>query len=104
MLHGNPISAKEALLTGIVDRVTEDNHLIKDALIFAKEVIPHVNDAWINADKRDEKDEEIGIVGYEIPFNRHFYVYQPPRALVDIDSDLDAVSSDIMKLLQEVHS
>ncbi|MCJ8349184.1 class I SAM-dependent DNA methyltransferase [Moritella sp.] len=71
---------------------------------FAKEVAPHVADAWINADKRDEKDEEIGIVGYEIPFNRHFYVYQPPRALEAIDSDLDAVSADIMKLLQEVHS
>jgi len=40
MLHGNPISAKEALLTGIVDRVTEDNYLIEDALKFAKEVIP----------------------------------------------------------------
>lgn len=71
---------------------------------FLKEVAPHVSDAWINADKRDEKDGEIGIVGYEIPFNRHFYVYQPPRDLEEIDEDLDAVSADILKLLQEVHS
>lgn len=71
---------------------------------FNKEVAPHVTDAWINADKRDAKDEQIGIVGYEIPFNRHFYRYQPPRDLNRIDADLDAVSSDIMKLLQEVHS
>ena len=71
---------------------------------FKKEVAPHVADAWINATKRDEKDGEIGVVGYEIPFNRHFYVYQPPRALEEIDEDLDAVSADIMKLLQEVHS
>lgn len=71
---------------------------------FKREVQPHVPDAWINADKRDDKDGEIGIVGYEIPFNRHFYVYQPPRDLKDIDADLDAVSSEIMKLLQEVHS
>ncbi|MCF6439867.1 type I restriction-modification system subunit M [Pseudoalteromonas luteoviolacea] len=71
---------------------------------FKKEVAPHVADAWINATKRDEKDDEIGVVGYEIPFNRHFYVYQPPRALEEIDEDLDAVSADIMKLLQEVHS
>ncbi len=71
---------------------------------FKCEVQPHVTDAWINADKRDEKDKEIGVVGYEIPFNRHFYVYQPPRALEAIDADLDAVSADIMKLLQEVHS
>ncbi|PSU93975.1 restriction endonuclease subunit M [Photobacterium kishitanii] len=68
------------------------------------EVLPHVSDAWINADKRDEKDGEIGIVGYEIPFNRHFYVYQPPRALEAIDEDLALVSDDIMSLLQEVRS
>ena len=46
----------------------------------------------------------MGIVGYEIPFNRHFYQYQPPRDLVDIDKDLDAVSAEIMGLLREVHS
>ena len=71
---------------------------------FAREVQPHVPDAWINSDKTDAIDEEIGIVGFEIPFNRHFYVYEPPRALVDIDADLDAVSSEIMQLLGEVHS
>ena len=71
---------------------------------FIKEVQPHVPDAWIDAGKRDDKDQEIGIVGYEIPFNRHFYQYQPPRDLVEIDADLDAVSGEIMKLLQEVHS
>ncbi|ASM00290.1 SAM-dependent DNA methyltransferase [Serratia marcescens] len=71
---------------------------------FTAEVLPHVADAWINADKRDAKDGEIGIVGYEIPFNRHFYVYQPPRPLEEIDADLDVVSAEIMKLLQEVHS
>lgn len=71
---------------------------------FKAEVLPHVADAWINADKRDAKDKEIGIVGYEIPFNRHFYVYQPPRPLEEIDADLEAVSAEIMKLLQEVRS
>lgn len=71
---------------------------------FKSEVQPHVPDAWINADKRDAQDGEIGIVGYEIPFNRHFYVYEPPRDLSEIDTDLDAVSREIMALLQEVHS
>ena len=71
---------------------------------FKREVQPHVPDAWINADKRDAQDSEIGIVGYEIPFNRHFYVYEPPRDLSEIDADLDAVSREIMALLQEVHS
>ena len=71
---------------------------------FKREVLPHVPDAWIDETKVDSKDGEVGIVGYEIPFNRHFYVYQPPRALAAIDADLDAVSTDIMQLLQEVHS
>jgi len=71
---------------------------------FKREVLPHVPDAWIDETKVDAKDGEVGVVGYEIPFNRHFYVYQPPRALEEIDADLDAVSADIMKLLQEVHS
>ena len=71
---------------------------------FLKEVVPHVPDAWIDANKRDDKDGELGIVGYEIPFNRHFYVYTPPRSLEEIDRDLDLVSTEIMGLLQEVHS
>lgn len=71
---------------------------------FTREVQPHVSDAWINADKTDAIDEEIGIVGFEIPFNRHFYVYEPPRPLQEIDADLDAVSTEIMQLLGEVHS
>ncbi|MEZ9494215.1 type I restriction-modification system subunit M [Vibrio ostreicida] len=71
---------------------------------FAREVLPHVPDAWIDTKKTDELDGEVGVVGYEIPFNRHFYVYEPPRALEAIDADLDAVSAEIMQLLQEVHS
>lgn len=71
---------------------------------FAREVLPHVPDAWIDTSKTDEKDKQAGIVGYEIPFNRHFYVYEPPRALEAIDADLDAVSAEIMQLLNEVHS
>ena len=71
---------------------------------FKREVQPHVPDAWLNADKTDDIDKEIGIVGFEIPFNRHFYVYEPPRPLSEIDADLDKVSSEIMQLLGEVHS
>jgi type I restriction enzyme M protein len=71
---------------------------------FLKEVQPHVPDAWIDASKKDVKDQQVGIVGYEIPFNRHFYQYQPPRDLLEIDADLDTISAEIMQLLQEVHS
>jgi type I restriction enzyme M protein len=70
---------------------------------FKREVLPHVPDAWIDESKTDDKDGEVGIVGYEIPFNRHFYVYKPPRSLTEIDAELDVVSRDIMNLLQEVH-
>lgn len=69
-----------------------------------REVLPHVQDAWIDTSKTDPLDGQVGIVGYEIPFNRHFYQYQPPRDLAAIDADLDAVAKEIMQLLAEVHS
>ena len=59
---------------------------------FHKEVAPHVPDAWIDKGKTDEQDEQVGIVGYEIPFNRHFYEYEPPRPLQEIDAELDELS------------
>ena len=71
---------------------------------FSREVLPHVPDAWIDTSKVDEQDGEVGVVGYEIPFNRHFYEYVPPRSLEEIDADLDVVSAEILELLQEVHS
>ncbi|MEL4279855.1 class I SAM-dependent DNA methyltransferase [Shewanella mangrovisoli] len=71
---------------------------------FRREVLPHVPDAWIDTSKTDPLDGKVGLVGYEIPFNRHFYQYQPPRSLEEIDADLDAVAKDIMQLLAEVHS
>ena len=71
---------------------------------FTKEVAPHVADAWIDAGKCDAADEQIGVVGYEIPFNRHFYQYEPPRDLAEIDADLDVLSAEIMEMLRAVHS
>jgi type I restriction enzyme M protein len=68
---------------------------------FEREVAAHVKDAWIDATKSDERDTRVGIVGYEIPFNRHFYQYEPPRDLADIDADLDVLSSEIMQMLRE---
>ncbi|NIC42307.1 class I SAM-dependent DNA methyltransferase [Aquabacterium sp. A08] len=69
---------------------------------FAKEVLPHVPDAWIDGGKKDEKDGQVGIVGYEINFNRYFYQYQPPRPLAAIDADLKAIEAEIAALLGEV--
>ncbi len=69
---------------------------------FEREVKPHVPLAWIDEKKIDAKDGKVGIVGYEIPFNRYFYEYKPPRALEEIDAELDAVTEEIIKLLGEI--
>jgi type I restriction enzyme M protein len=69
---------------------------------FEREVRPHVPDAWIDLGKIDEKDGRPGVVGYEISFNRYFYVYQPPRPLTEIDAELKAVEAEIAALLSEV--
>jgi type I restriction enzyme M protein len=59
---------------------------------FKREVLPHVPDAWIDHEKTK--------IGYEIPFNRHFYVFKPPRPLEEIDAELKTVSARIMTMLE----
>lgn len=61
---------------------------------FAREVLPHAKDAWIDHEKTK--------VGYEIPFNRHFYVFEPPRLLEEIDADLKRVTGRILKMIGEL--
>ena len=63
---------------------------------FKREVLPHVPDAWI--------DESKTKVGYEIPLNRHFYRYEPPRPLEVIEADIKALEDDIKRMLGEVTS
>ena len=69
---------------------------------FAREVKPHVPDAWIDESKRDAKDGAVGIVGYEINFNRYFYRYSPPRPLANIEADIRSIEEDIVRMLGEV--
>ncbi|WP_277590870.1 type I restriction-modification system subunit M [Pseudomonas chlororaphis] len=69
---------------------------------FQREVIPHVPDAWIDESKTDAQDGEVGIVGFEIPFNRHFYVFQPPRPLAEIDRDLKACTDRIKQMIERL--
>jgi type I restriction enzyme M protein len=69
---------------------------------FAREVQPHVPDAWINTAIRDEKDGQVGKVGYEINFNRYFYKYQPPRPLEEIEADIKTLEREILEMLREV--
>jgi type I restriction enzyme M protein len=69
---------------------------------FDREVKPHVADAWIDTSRRDPKDGQIGLVGYEINFNRYFYRYTPPRPLEEIEADIRAIEHDIVRMLAEV--
>ncbi|TNJ36448.1 type I restriction-modification system subunit M [Prosthecochloris vibrioformis] len=61
---------------------------------FKREVLPHVPDAWIDHSKTK--------VGYEIPLNRHFYRYEPPRELEAIEADIRELEGEIVALLREV--
>ena len=73
-------------------RDTENVPLSEDVVeYFKREVLPHAADAWID----DEKTK----VGYEIPFNRHFYVFKPPRALAEIDAELKTVTDRILGMI-----
>jgi type I restriction enzyme M protein len=73
-------------------RDTENVPLDEDVeAYFKREVLPHAADAWIDHEKTK--------VGYEIPFNRHFYVFEPPRSLTEIDAELKIVTDRILKLI-----
>ena len=61
---------------------------------FEREVLPHVPDAWIDYSKTK--------VGYEIPLNRHFYRYEPPRELDVIEDEIKGLEGEILELLKEV--
>ena len=73
-------------------RDTENVPLSEDVeAYFKREVLPHASDAWIDHEKTK--------VGYEIPFNRHFYVFKPPRDLATIDADLKVVTDRILTMI-----
>ncbi len=73
-------------------RDTENVPLSEDVeSYFKREVLPHAPDAWIDHDKTK--------IGYEIPFNRHFYVFKPPRPLAEIDAELKGVTDRILTMI-----
>ncbi|HEY8084042.1 MAG TPA: class I SAM-dependent DNA methyltransferase [Methylophilaceae bacterium] len=74
-------------------RDTENVPLTEDVeSYFKREVLPHASDAWIDHDKTK--------IGYEIPFNRHFYVFQPPRPLTEIDAELKQTTDRIKAMIE----
>ncbi len=73
-------------------RDTENVPLSEDVdAYFKREVLPHAPDAWIDPEKTQ--------IGYEIPFNRHFYVFKPPRPLAEIDAELKGVTDRILTMI-----
>ncbi len=73
-------------------RDTENVPLSEDIeTYFKREVLPHASDAWIDYEKTK--------IGYEIPFNRHFYVFEPPRDLTVIDVDLKRCTDRILTMI-----
>ena len=86
-------------------RDTENVPLREDVeTFFEREVKPHVSDAWIDTTRRDPQDGNVGLVGYEINFNRYFYEYRPPRPLEEIEADIQQVEKDIAAMLREMAS
>jgi type I restriction enzyme M protein len=71
---------------------------------FENEVKPYISEAWINEDSRyyDDKDGELGQVGYEINFNLYFHDFEPPRPLEDVDKEIGELEEEIAKKLEEV--
>jgi len=69
---------------------------------FEREVKPHVPDAVLKKTFKDEKDGELGKVGYEINFNRFFFSYSPPRQLESIESDLKELEGEIVGMVEAV--
>ncbi|MCG1012236.1 SAM-dependent DNA methyltransferase [Tepidanaerobacter sp. GT38] len=61
---------------------------------FEREVKPHVPDAWI--------DESKTKIGYEIPFTRHFYKYQPLRPSEEIMKEIMELEKSISEKLKKV--
>ena len=94
---GNPVLGTKGKLKGKPQpdsslRDTENVPLSENVeTYFKREVLPHAPDAWIDPEKTQ--------VGYEIPFNRHFYVFQPPRPLSEIDTELKACTDRILKMI-----
>ncbi len=59
---------------------------------FAREVLPHVPDAWMDR----SKDK----VGYEISFTKYFYEYTPLRSTAAIAAELLKLDEETENLLR----
>ncbi len=84
-------------------RDTENIPLTDDIEAYMRrEVLPHVPEAWVNKAIKDDKDGQVGKVGYEINFNRYFYVYKPPRKPAVIAAEIREMEKRFVELMKRV--
>jgi type I restriction enzyme M protein len=71
---------------------------------FEEEVAPYLENAWVNDSNkyRDDQDGKIGVIGYEINFDKYFYEYEEPRDLEEIDDEIVSLKNKVSSLLDEV--
>jgi type I restriction enzyme M protein len=93
--NGQPVRTRKGLVAD-PDLRDNENVPLAEAIddYMKREILPHVPDAWV--------DESKTKIGYEIPFNRHFYRYEPPRPIAAIDADVLRVQAEIQAALSEV--
>jgi len=103
-IHGDSVQDKDGRPIADSDLTDYENVPLSEAIgdYLAREVLPHVPDAYLDESFKDERDGNFGRVGYEINLNRYFYQYQPPRKLEVIDAELKQVEAEIAALLGEV--
>jgi type I restriction enzyme M protein len=94
---GQPVRNRKGLVADPNLRDNENVPLAEDIDDYLKrEVLPHVPDAWVDTAKTK--------TGFEIPFTRHFYRYEPPRSVHSVDADIARVEEQIQKVLREVRA
>jgi type I restriction enzyme M protein len=73
-----------------------ENIPLKDDIYqyFLKEVKPHVEEAWINLDSTK--------IGYEISFNKYFYIHKPLRTLDEVAKDILELENASDGLIKEI--
>ena len=92
---GKPILKKGKKQPDTALRDTENVPLKEDIdEYFRREVLPFAPDAWI--------DEKKSKVGYEIPFTRYFYRYEPPKPSQEIMEEILEIEKELDGSLKEI--
>jgi type I restriction enzyme M protein len=99
-----PVTGKKGSLEPDSELRDYENVPLKEdvSVYFEREVLPYVADAWIDESYRDSHDDQVGIVGYEISFNRYFYKYTPPPHPEELARLIEEKERQIAELIQRM--